>query len=58
MADFEARELIIAHETIWQAVQKLAEERSCNLVCIFEGDEDDLPAYILSPKDFTVGEPQ
>ena len=56
--EFETRELVISHQSIWEAIEEVARQRNCSLVRIpnFVDDPDDiLPAYIFSPNDFPKG---
>lgn len=53
--EFEVRELVVAHQSVWDAIEELARQRNCSLTRIpnFADDPDDiLPAYIFTPNDF------
>lgn len=61
MTEFEARQIVIAHEGLWKALQNWGQSRNLELVRIpGRVDEDgnptldpgdDLPCYSFMPKD-------
>ena len=55
MMEFETRQIVIAHEVMWEVISEWAGKRGLRLVQIPGSGyaEDDLPAYIFSPIDPT-----
>jgi len=47
----EPRELVIAHQSVWDALTQFFDAKGCDLLLVIEGDDDNLPAYIVSPRE-------
>lgn len=55
--EFEARELVVTHQTIWDGIEEFAKQRNATLRRIDNGDEDHLPGYIFVPNNLPKGTP-
>jgi hypothetical protein len=49
VSDFEPRQIVIAHESVWEGLERWAGIHSLELIPLGYQPQDDLPCYIFAP---------
>lgn len=48
--DFEPLQLVIVHQSVWDALVTWADEHNADWMRMPDGSGDDLPSYFISPR--------